>query len=83
MVVAFQPVHFGQLLVYLNGVHPRTAAVVHGSSYHFCVEYFSNLHLIQKCIHNQQLLLNQMSIGKNNRHKDDKMKSLYLLFCFT
>ena len=43
---------------------------------------FSNSHLIQKCIQNQQQLLilytflNRMRVGKNIRHKDNRMNSL-------
>ena len=62
----------------LKGVHPII----------FVLNIFPNLHLIQKYIHNQQLFwnscwlcictfLNQMRIGKNIGHKDDRMKSLY------
>ena len=48
----------------------------------FASYVFPNSHLIQKCIQNQQLLLilytflNQMKVGKNIRHKDDRMNSL-------
>ena len=60
-------------MIYIKGVHPTV----------FVLNIFPNLHLIQKCIYNQQLFwnsmytfLNQMRIGKNIRHKDDRMKSL-------
>ena len=60
-------------VIALKGVHPIM----------FVLNIFPNLHLIQKCIYNQQLFwnsmytfLNQMRIGKNIRHKDDRMKSL-------
>ena len=39
----------------------------------FVSNIFPNSHLIQKCIHNQQLF---MKIGKNIQHKDDRMNSL-------
>ena len=60
-------------MIYIKGVHPIF----------FVLNIFPNLHLIQKCIYNQQLFwnsmytfLNQMRIGKNIRHKDDRIKSL-------
>ena len=61
------------MIYIVKGVHPTV----------FVLNIFPNLHLIQKCIYNQQLFwnsmytfLNQMRIGKNIRHKDDRMKSL-------
>ena len=56
-------------MIYIKGVHPTV----------FVLNIFPNLHLIQKCIYNQQLfwnIMNQMRIWKNIRHKDDRMKSL-------
>ena len=54
----------------LKGVHPII----------FLSNIFPNSHLIQKRIRNQQLLilytfLNQIRIGKNIQHKDDRMNS--------
>ena len=60
------------LIVFRNGnfllkwVHPII----------FASNVFHNSHLIQKCIQNQQQLLNQMRVVKNIRHKDDRMNSL-------
>ena len=51
----------------------------------FLLNVFHNSHLIQKCIQNQQQLLilytflNQMSVVKNIRRKDDRMIELTLV----
>ena len=48
----------------------------------FASNVFHNSHLIPKCIQNQQqllilyILLNQMRVVKNIRHKDDRITTL-------
>ena len=65
----------------------KTVSFTEGSSsYHFCVEYFSQfsfdseMYTISAAVSKQLLklytFLNQMRIGKNIQHKDDRMNSL-------